>query len=170
MKNILNVYIKRPLLYDLLLCVLLILVINAFKPTDILVTQENATSAFSDIISTSVSLAGFILAALTIIVTFKDNISHKEKYSEGQNKGEEPSGLELLFNSKHYKRIVGVFSWAAFIFIMLFLVFSILKLLISKIPACAYLEIVIAGIVLIFTSIFRSLLILYNVIKLQIAK
>jgi hypothetical protein len=34
----------------------------------------------SDIISTTISLAGFILASLTIIVTFKDNINHKETY------------------------------------------------------------------------------------------
>jgi hypothetical protein len=132
------------------------------------ITAAKAESSFSDIVNTSISLAGFILAALTIIVTFKDNISHKENSSEKPKV--EMSGLELLFSSKHYKRIVGVFSWAAFIFVLLFLVYSLLKLFIDKIPSIYYLELVICGIVLITMTIFRSLLILYKVIKLQIAK
>jgi uncharacterized membrane protein YjfL (UPF0719 family) len=104
---------------------------------------------------------------LTIIVTFKDNIAHREQ-SNPNPKLNDLSGLELIFSSKHYKRIIGVFSWAAVIYISIFLLFSILKLFLSKIPEKFYLDIVLVGILLISFTIFRSLLVLYNVIKLQI--
>ncbi len=168
MTKLLNFYIKRPLLYDLLICFILVVMVQLIESPGNTITAAKAESSFSDIVNTSISLAGFILAALTIIVTFKDNISHKENSSEKPKV--EMSGLELLFSSKHYKRIVGVFSWAAFIFVLLFLVYSLLKLFIDKIPSIYYLELVICGIVLITMTIFRSLLILYKVIKLQIAK
>ncbi len=168
MTKLLNIYIKRPLLYDLLICSILVTITQFIESPGYAISSVKAESAFSDIVNTSISLAGFILASLTIIVTFKDNISHKENSSDKSKI--EMSGLELLFSSKHYKRIVGVFSWAAFIFVLLFLVYSLLKLFIEKIPETNFLELVICGIILISMTIFRSLLILYKVIKLQISK
>ncbi|MDX9883169.1 MAG: hypothetical protein RBS73_13995 [Prolixibacteraceae bacterium] len=167
MKNILNIYIKRPLLYDLFICAFIITVIEVFNVLSLSITLDSAKSTISDIVNTSISLAGFILAALTIIVTFKDNIAHREQ-SNPNPKLNDLSGLELIFSSKHYKRIIGVFSWAAVIYISIFLLFSILKLFLSKIPEKFYLDIVLVGILLISFTIFRSLLVLYNVIKLQI--
>lgn len=166
MTRLLNFYIKRPLFYDLLICTILVAVTQFIESPGYAISSTKAESAFSDIVNTSISLAGFILAALTIIVTFKDNISHKENSSEKPKV--EMSGLELIFSSKHYKRIVGVFSWAAFIFVLLFLIYSLLKLFLDKIPETYFLELVICGIILISMTIFRSLMILYKVIKLQI--
>jgi len=167
MTKLLNIYIKRPLLYDLIICAFIIIGISYIKLFSLTVTLEAAKSTLSDIVNTSISLAGFILAALTIIVTFKDNIAHKDKNNPIKY-SEEVSGFELIFSSKHYKRIVGVFSWAAIIYILLFLIFSVLKLLLDKIPDKFYLYILIVGIVLVALTIFRSLLVLYKVIKLQI--
>ncbi|OFX58369.1 MAG: hypothetical protein A2066_14720 [Bacteroidetes bacterium GWB2_41_8] len=167
MTKILNIYIKRPLLYDLFICSFIVFCIEYFQILTLTVSLDSAKSTISDVVNTSISLAGFILAALTIIVTFKDNITHKEKSDPAKN-SVEASGFELIFSSKHYKRIVGVFSWAAIIYILLFLIFSVLKILLSKIPEKFYLDIVIVGIVLVALTIFRSLLVLYKVIKLQI--
>lgn len=168
MTKLLNFYIKRPLLYDILLCIIVVGIIQLLGSYCGSITASKAESAYSDIVNTSISLAGFILASLTIIVTFKDNISHKENSSEKPKV--ELTGIELIFSSKHYGRIVGVFSWAAIIFVLLFLVFSLLKLFIDIIPDKYLLETVICGIILITMTIYRSLLILYKVIKLQISK
>jgi hypothetical protein len=167
MTKILNIYIKRPLLYDLLICGIIVFCIDYFQILTLTVSLDSAKSTISDVVNTSISLAGFILAALTIIVTFKDNIAHKEKSNPTKN-SEDQSGFEMIFSSKHYKRIVGVFSWAAIIYISLFLMFSILKLFLSKIPEKFYLDIVLVGILLVAFTIFRSLLVLYKIIKLQI--
>jgi len=123
MTKILNIYIKRPLLYDLFICSFIVFCIEYFQILTLTVSLDSAKSTISDVVNTSISLAGFILAALTIIVTFKDNITHKEKSDPAKN-SVEASGFELIFSSKHYKRIVGVFSWAAIIYILLFLIFS----------------------------------------------
>lgn len=167
MKKILNIYIKRPLFYDLIICIIIVLGIQYFNLISLSISLDSAKSTISDIVNTSISLAGFILAALTIIVTFKDNISHKENSNPAQNSIDQ-SGLELIFNSNHYKTIVGVFSWAAIIYIFLFLAFSLLKLFLATIPEKFYLDIVLVGIVLVAFTIFRSLLVLFSVIKLQI--
>ena len=89
--------------------------------------DESLKSNLSDIIATSISLAGFVLASLTIIVTFKENITQKQNEAAinqadkpETNKNADISGIELLFTSVHYERIVGVFSWAAFILLFLF--------------------------------------------------
>lgn len=180
MKTILNTYIKRPLLWDIIItlaiCFLYSLLVKKFCLSfnfDINII----TSILSDLISTSISLAGFVLASLTIIVTFKDNISQKTEVvnndvtNDNTNQKEvKSSGIVLLFSSKHYGRIVGVFTWAVFIYLGLFLMLSFLKLFISKISLEYYAFICIIPIVLITLTIFRSVLVLYKIIKLQLKK
>ncbi|WP_157209243.1 hypothetical protein [Mariniflexile maritimum] len=143
-------------------------------PLNISISQDLITSIFSDLIGTSISLAGFVLASLTIIVTFKDNITQKananlSNVGEG-NDNKNSSGIELLFSSKHYGRIVGVFTWAVFIYLLLFLVLSFLKLFIGKIDETFFVYLCIVPIVLITLTIFRSVLVLYRIIKLQLAR
>jgi len=163
-KQILNIYIKRPLLWDLaitgMLCFLFMIVVdtNSITLTD---DYDLIQSIISDLISTSISLAGFVLASLTIIVTFKDNISRKSPSLDD-------SSIELLFSSKHYGRIVGVFTWAVFIFLALFLMLSLSKLIIAKISFSIAIYFCLVPISLTTLTIFRSILVLYSVIKLQL--
>lgn len=174
MKSILNNYIKRPLLWDIFISLVVSIVFHFIKVKfsfSVLLTKEDFRSTLTDILSTSISLAGFILASLTIIVTFKENISHKIKSATPESLNTESlSGIEILFESKHYSRIVRVFFWAAFIYLLIFLSCSILKLSADKIPAHYYFYIVLSATILTSLTIFRSLLILYRVIKLQLKK
>ena len=189
--KILNTYIKRPLLWDIiitsLICYLFSLIVSIFD-LNIKVDMDLIKSIISDLISTSISLAGFVLASLTIIVTFKNNISHKKetaikpecKYVEDQkpvveknkviDQDDKQSGIELLFSSKHYGRIVGVFTWAVFIFLLLFLLLSFIKLFISEAPISTALYFCIVPICLTTLTIFRSILVLYRIIRLQLDK
>lgn len=177
MKNILNIYIKRPLLWDIIIAALICFLYNFLLkkiPLNISINQDLITSIFSDLIGTSISLAGFVLASLTIIVTFKDNITQKANANlsnvDESNDDNNPSGIELLFSSKHYGRIVGVFTWAVFIYLLMFLVLSFLKLFVGKIDETFYVYLCIVPIVIITLTIFRSVLVLYRIIKLQLAR
>lgn len=174
MKLILNNYIKRPLLWDIAICLIVAILFHFIKSKfnfSILISKEEYRSILTDILSTSISLAGFILASLTIIVTFKENISHKINAAKNNLQNTDPlSGIEILFESKHYSRIVRVFFWAAFIYLLIFLGCSILKLSANKIPDNYFFYIVLSAIILTSLTIFRSLLILYRVIKLQLKK
>jgi TRAP-type C4-dicarboxylate transport system permease small subunit len=76
--------------------------------------------------------------------------------------------MELLFTSKHYKRIVGVFSWACIIFLSIFFVISFLKLFLDKIIEDYILDLIILTFIILSATIFRCLLILHSIIKIQI--
>lgn len=180
MRRILNIYIKRPLFWDIVttiaLCFLYYLLLSKFS-FSLNFDKDIIASILSDLISTSISLAGFVLASLTIIVTFKDNISQKIEANNNQNTSNSnitakssSSGIALLFSSKHYGRIVGVFTWAVFIYLGLFLILSFLKLFIGKIPIDYFAYVCIIPIVLITLTIFRSVLVLYKIIKLQLKR
>ncbi len=78
MKNkLLSYYFQHPLHFDILLIMLLLIVFEAMKNVfglNIIIKNSTLESVTTDLINTSISLAGFVLASLTIIVTFKDNI------------------------------------------------------------------------------------------------
>ena len=116
MRRIADFYILRPILIDIIICALIWVIgtnlsLFEFKLTN----KEIQISIMSSIIGTDVSLAGFILAALTIIVTFKSNI--KTKGME-----EATDALELIFSSSHYKAIKRVFKLAIIEFVLGFVV------------------------------------------------
>ena len=172
-------YIKRPLFWDIVICALIIsicyYILECKKYFTLDVDVESLKSNLSDIISTSISLAGFVLASLTIIVTFKDNISQKQQAPLPSTKPKDlpntnETGIELLFTSKHYKRIVGVFTWASFILLFIFLVFSGIKTFTKILSTHFIFYSTIIGITLIALTIFRSLIVLCQIIKLQIDK
>ena len=93
-------YLNNSLTIDLV-CVILIGIINSyfsvFKFN--IGTKENNISILSDIISASISLAGFILASLTIIVAVKSNLTNKNPESA-------KNPLELFFSAGNYKKIL----------------------------------------------------------------
>lgn len=181
MKFILNTYIKRPLIFDIIIIGLVgasYAIVHDKFSFDINISQENFKATISDLINTSISLAGFVLASLTIIVTFKDNLAQKKQDLINPTKEDlqrldkteivNESGMSLLFSSKHYGRIVGVFTWAVFIFLGLFFTLSILKVFTAKIPTQYYIYLSIAPIILTTLTIFRSVLVLYKIIQLQL--
>lgn len=171
MNKLLDKYIKHPLLYDLIIVSLFILgkhILSSKNIISITIPIDTLKSIVSDIISTTISLAGFILASLTIIVTFKDNINHKEIYNKIEAKNE-LTGMELLFTSKHYKRIVGVFSWSCIIFLTIFFLTSIVKLFLDRIDKDHIFDIIILSFITLSATIFRCLLILHKIIKIQIS-
>lgn len=170
MNKILDKYIKNPLLYDMIIVSCFIVGKHVLSNKDILIITvplDTLKSIISDIVSTTISLAGFILASLTIIVTFKDNINHKEVYSKIDKK-EDLTGMEMLFSSRHYKRIVGVFSWSCIIFLTIFFFISITKLFLDKLLTDIILDLIIFSFITLSATIFRCLLILHKIIKIQI--
>lgn len=162
-------YIKKPLLWDLIIIAIIIFIkhfVSNIYPIITMPKNEVITSIYSDLIGTTISLAGFVLASLTIIITFKDNINHKEILRKAENK-EEITGIELIFSSKHYGRIVGVFSWACVIFLILFLFVIVLKLSQTFLNENIQLDLCVSIITLIFLTIVRTLIVLYSIIQIQ---
>ena len=116
----------------------------------------------SDLISVSISLAGFVLASLTIIVTFKDSINVRV-----EKKRSEVNGQNLFFQSKHYFPTVRIFYRASLILLLVFFILSISKLLNEKINEYIFQNLVITCLLLIVLTVLRSLYLLLQIIKLQ---
>jgi glycerol uptake facilitator-like aquaporin len=118
--KILDNYNKHPFVWDALITLSIWALSTKIEIYDFkYLDKDNQINLTSSIIENTVSLAGFILAALTIIVTFKSNIKAK-------NPDAAESPLELIFSSKYYSQIVSVFKSAitefTIIFITLYLV------------------------------------------------
>jgi glycerol uptake facilitator-like aquaporin len=161
MRRIADFYILRPILTDIIICILIWVVgtnlsLIEFKLTN----KEIQISILSSIIGTDVSLAGFILAALTIIVTFKSNI--KTKGME-----EATDALELIFSSSHYRAIKRVFKLAIIEFVLGFIVLYAIWILSENLTIQSLNLTNICG--LFVTSIIscRTLAVLFNVMDLD---
>ena len=164
MNRLLDKYIKRPLLYDSV-CVCLMVFVNEVlirRSYSLFILEiDTLESLLNELISSSVSIGGFVIAALTIILTLKDNLKAKE--------GSFPiSSLEILFNSKHYKRVVRVFYWASLIFVIAFFYFSILAILWPNFQEKLAMYLILAGLWTIVMAVLRCLLILQAIIEIQL--
>ena len=104
MTRLLDWYLEFPKFWDAVFIALVLLLLH-FKAELLPLKNSDLPSLQNSLIGTAVSLAGFIIAALTIIVTFRANIAVK-KMDDSAN------GMELLFNSHNYGKVVSVFKGA----------------------------------------------------------
>lgn len=105
MKNkAIDFYLNNALIIDFT-SVVVVWVINSYFPFIEFNsgTRENNIAVLSDIIAASISLAGFILASLTIIVAIKSNLANKSLDSA-------KNPLELFFSPDNYRKIVEIFQ------------------------------------------------------------
>jgi glycerol uptake facilitator-like aquaporin len=159
MNRLLDYYLAYPKFWD---CVAIVLITGLLHwkanlfPLDV----SDLSSLQNGLIGTAVSLAGFIIAALTIIVTFRANIAVK-KMDDSAN------GMELLFNSKNYSRIVNVFKGAILELVLGFVAVYLSILAEKALTPRHSILIAIALLVGITLSTLRCLFVLYNVLDLE---
>ncbi|RYE56632.1 MAG: hypothetical protein EOP48_07555 [Sphingobacteriales bacterium] len=159
--KILDFYFKRPFILDLVLVIVAITLIH-LKRAYIIPSAETSKidTVFDNIIASMISLIGFILASLTIIVTVKSNIKIR-KLEEAIN------GLELLLSSKNYKSIISIFRDAiielSFSLSIIYIWWSPLFTL-SRIK---YLMLITFGILIIILTVSRTLILLFRIIFLE---
>ncbi len=155
-------YLARPIIIDFgLISLFLILTIflNWFRCVSLSI--EQAGSIYSAVISTCISLAGFILAALTIIVTFRSNLKAKG-FDDSKN------ALDFILSSKMYRQIVLVYRKAILEFIFISLSLFLCWLFASLIKdSNALLAIAVSGVFATSTTIFRSLWVLFKILHAE---
>ena len=159
--SVFDVYLAYPIFFDSLLSIILWLCLKYLAIVDFrLIDKSNQLNIFPYIISADVSLAGFILAALTIIVTFKSNLKSK-KIEDSEN------ALELIFSSKHYDNIVKVFKNSMIEFILCFTFIFIIWTYEENFSINTINRVNVIGILITSLAIFRSLFILFHVLNLS---
>jgi len=152
-------YLAHPLIGDAFVCVLGLLGLHYYA-VKLPIASDNLNGIQSSLASTAVSLAGFIIAALTIIVTFKANIQAK-------NIDNSVNGMELLFNSDNYGRIVHVFQFAIVELVAAFAVMHAAMFVTEMFSPRHNLLLAVVVLTLIILSLARCLYVLFNVLTLD---
>jgi hypothetical protein len=153
-------YLDWPLICDALIALIVVLALHfgaKYVPLDA-ISQE---TVLYNLAVTSITLAGFILTGLTIIVSLRANITVR-------GLKEARSGLELLFNSTHYEKVVRVFKQAiqylvlggVILFGTMFFAGNMTERHALLIAAVGLLEIVLA--------VWRCLRVLFAIVQLEV--
>jgi predicted PurR-regulated permease PerM len=163
MKWIADKYLKFPIFLDLVItsavwyCAHTVLNRLAISPH---FDRSNVLNVISSLIGTCVSLAGFILAALTIIITFKSNLQAK-------GMEEASNALELILSSKHYDKIVKVYKDAILEFVLAYIVMYASWIWAENLSRKTLVLICAGGIGVTSLCVLRSLLILFGILNMS---
>jgi len=154
-------YYKYPILVDCILATIIFILNFNFGFYEVEISSIELVNIISNLIDTSVSLAGFILAALTIIVSFKSNLVAK-------NIDEASNPLELIFSSAYYGQIVNSFKSSILELTVLFFAMYSIWFLSNTLNSNLIFHSTIIGVFILFVSIMRSLMLLFKILTMNI--
>lgn len=161
---ILDRYFRRPILYDYLISIIIGIILFLTSNYGIfnLPKDERSLSMTSDLANVGLTSAGFILTLLTVLITFKSSSNiNKKNYSE------DDSLFDLFFASDLYFTTVRILKNCIKSLILISVIGQALKLGLPK----EYLKFVffynVLGLVIIAMTLYRCLLILTKILKMQ---
>lgn len=160
-EKILDFYLNNSYVVDIFIVVIL-----WFTNTYYIVFNLNSSPKsdligfISSIISTAISLAGFILAALTIIAAIKANIANKLPETSR-------NPLELFFSKANYSQLTTVFKDSIIELVIATIGLYIILLLSTEFSSSFLFKTLICSIAIVFLSIFRTLLVLFTIMGLE---
>ena len=161
---ILDKYFRQPLLWDYLISTILMIifiVVYNYKLIN-LPKIDRSLSITSDLSNVGLTSAGFILTLLTVLITFKSNVKlTKENYTEND------SLFELFFTSDLYSLTVKILKNCikSLIFISVFGYCLKIGLPQQKLQFTFFYNIF--GLTIIALTLWRCLLILTKILKMQ---
>lgn len=166
--NLIDFYFHNPFLSDIIVIVLSLLMnglcVIVFSKLHIpLIEEIDKTSAITFIAtlcSISVTLAGFIIAALTILITVKSSLTARG-FEDATN------ALEYVLSTKHYKNIIQVFINSIVELVALFVLLVSFWLILKSVNSNVIAKTLFALTYGIIAAIFRSLYILFSVLRLE---
>lgn len=157
-------YIRHSLLKDGGLLLVIWLTATYFPFVTIAVPDKpNQLNIISNLISASVSLAGFIIAALTILVTYK--LSVEAKAFEQSD-----SPISILFVSKHYRNMIKVYQIAIIELLAVCVFLYTTWSLSDSFSPMVINRTVGVSIVALLLPMFRSLMLLFRLLSLDNAR
>ncbi len=113
-----------------------------------------------DTVSASISLAGFILASLTVIASIRSNITNRPPDAAR-------NPLEMFFSDQNYSRIVQVFKDAIIELVLVFIISYSVWVSQKNIHNFDIFKWILSSIILISLSISRTLLVLFTIIRID---
>ena len=158
-RNFVDTYLNFAFIIDIVVIVILWFANSKISIIDFALNKkESNIEILSNIIGASVSLAGFILASLTIIVAIRSNIVNKTP-----EQAESP--LQLFFSIGTFKTIVKVFKIAIIELIICFIASYIVWSISANISNFTVFKTIVILIFLMAMSTIRSLFVLFLLIE-----
>lgn len=162
-REFVDFYIESSIIFDLLLGFGIVISLSFFNEEYICFGNEKINSILDRINNHSMTLTGFILACLTIIISIKASVKRGKVTDNSSN-------IEILFNSKHYKVIVSVFYKAMFMYGVIHIL-SHMMILYNQVIAFDFLtNYVITLSIISYSILLRCFFVLWLVIKHEIEK
>lgn len=162
-KRVYDLYIDYPLLADFLLGgvgIMVYILSSLLKNPLFNIDVSSLQDILNELISTSLSLGGFVLAALAIIASIQLGVKNK-------NPKDAETGKEFFYNSRGYKRVINIYSTSCFTYLALFLIFTSARGVSAGIELKTLLYIIIAGVVILSSSFIRCVIILWGLMRIR---
>lgn len=108
--NCLDLFFSRPYINDFLFSIIVVSItyfLNYRKIIDIS-SYSNISKIASDISTSSITIAGFVLTILTIVISFKNSIDSKNNNDKIDSDIENKSKIDLFFSSQLYFKTVKI--------------------------------------------------------------
>lgn len=160
-RNSVDNYLLYAFPIDIFIVIILWILNSKFSIFELSYNEKSFNlGIIENIISASISLAGFILASLTIIVAIRANIQNKSP-----EKANTP--LELFFSVGTFKTIVKVFKIAIIELVICFIVSYIVLAIAENLSNDFIFKVIVSSIYLMSFSTIRSLFVLFLLIKVE---
>lgn len=157
-EGVLNFYLRRPLLYDLCIALAVFLLVQRFGAG--LTPRQNQENNILYLISVDASLSGFVIAALTILVTVKANTQYKAV-------DEMKEGVDFLFNTPLYKTLIKVFLLCIVEFVLIAFALFLLNFYYTDQVSATVASLFIAALLMSFLAAVRTIGILASAVMIQ---
>ncbi len=159
-EKVLDRYLAAPIIYDFIIVGIFAIAWYFFsKHYSITIKEENKLSEVSSEIGTAlITITGFILTIITIIVTFKNTI----------RKGKKESNNDLFYNSEFYPTTISLLKNCVKLLLFLYILIYLVRLL-HPIPIEILFYINFSAIFFSVLVFLRFLLILKIIISFQVS-
>lgn len=161
---ILDKYFVRPVFYDYLFSslILIMLYIADLKEKITLPKADDSYDLTSDVTNIALTLAGFILTIITVLITFKDN----SKNDNGELSEDHTAFARFFSSDFYFETIIHLKNCIKSVMTIAALGFF-LKLFISEEYREFFFFFNALGVIIIITTIWRCTIILGKVLELQ---
>ncbi len=164
MDRILDKYYKRPILYDYIFSISLIIIIYCLKEKNLIVIPSGKFSSdfASDIGAIGLTISGFILTLITILISFKSSqLLSEEKLKNDSNP------FKIFLASNLYKNSIRILQHGVISLIVISFLIYLSKLIFTLKLSEYIFYLNIIGLIIILSTFLRCYYVLGLILKMQ---
>jgi len=163
-RNFWKYYLKFPILLDIFLSFVvvgIVFLVGKYMPFFDITSTSSLSDILNELISSTLSAGGFVLAAIAILASIKESVKPLKKEERAE------TGSDFFFNSKGYQGIIKVYANCAIVFLCLFIYFSVLRSIAESISISKLFWNLLFGSSLLVITFLRTISLLRKLVTLR---